>query len=233
MGLNNLGLGDVPAVSARPLEFIWVLDTSGSMDGSKIQALNFAIRDSIPAMKEVASNNPNAQIFMRAMQFDEDASWVGNRTPLDSFSWKDLSTGGGTNLGDALDKLITALDVKNMPQRGLPPVIVLISDGMPNDDQWKSKLTDFLSLPWGKHAVRIAISIGEDADDDMLSKFVNNPEIPVLKANNATDLKKYIRWVSTTVLSSASASKTSSNPSNGNVALPQPPAPTTDPNDVF
>jgi uncharacterized protein YegL len=232
MGLNNLGLGDVPAVAARPLEFIWVLDTSGSMRGSKIQALNFAIRDSIPAMKEVASNNPNAQIFMRILRFSDDASWIGSRCLLDSFSWQDLSTGGGTNLGDALDKLNIALDVKSMPQRGLPPVIVLISDGHPADG-WKRKLSDFLVLPWGKHAVRIAISIGDDADDDMLSKFVNNPEIPVLKANSATDLKKYIRWVSTTVLSSVSASKTSSDPGNGNVALSQPPAPTENANDVF
>ena len=32
-------------------------------------------------------------------------------------------------------------------------------------------LEDLLSLPWGKKAVRIAISIGQDADDDVLGSF--------------------------------------------------------------
>jgi hypothetical protein len=42
-------------LATRPLHFIWIADCSGSMahDG-KIQALNTAIRDTIPHMRRVA-----------------------------------------------------------------------------------------------------------------------------------------------------------------------------------
>ena len=53
-----------------------------------------------------------------------------------------------------------------------------------------------LHLPWGKKAVRIAISIGQDADDDVLEQFTGNREL-VLQANNPQALVKMIKWAST------------------------------------
>ena len=62
-------------ISARPLEFIWILDVSGSMAGSKIESLNFAIEEAIPEMKRIAAENVNAQVFVRAMTFGDYAKW--------------------------------------------------------------------------------------------------------------------------------------------------------------
>ena len=45
--------------------------------------------------------------------------------------------------------------------------------------------------------VKIAISIGQDADDDVLVEFCGNNEL-VLQANNAAALAKMIKWASTT-----------------------------------
>ena len=42
------------ALATRPLQFLWIVDCSGSMQGKKIEALSFAIREAIPAMQEVA-----------------------------------------------------------------------------------------------------------------------------------------------------------------------------------
>ena len=47
-------------LAARPLQFIWIADCSGSMEGKKIESLNFGIREAIPAMRDVADENPNA-----------------------------------------------------------------------------------------------------------------------------------------------------------------------------
>jgi uncharacterized protein YegL len=89
-------------------------------------------------------------------------------------------------------------------------VIVLISDGRPTDD-YKGPLEKLLKMPWGKKAVRIAISIGKDADDDVLTEFTGNPEL-VFKANNATMLTGLIKWASTLVSSVSSPnSKTDEN----------------------
>lgn len=93
-----------------------------------------------------------------------------------------------------------------MTDRALPPVIVLLSDGQPTDD-YKKSLDKLLHLPWGKKAVRIAISIGQDADDDVLQQFTGNREL-VLQANNPQALVKMIKWASTAAsLVSAPASR--------------------------
>ena len=57
-------------LSARQLHFIWITDCSGSMgvDG-KIEALNNAIDEAIPHMRQVAAENPNAQLLVRAIKF--------------------------------------------------------------------------------------------------------------------------------------------------------------------
>jgi uncharacterized protein YegL len=94
-----------------------------------------------------------------------------------------------------------------MGERALPPVIVLLTDGQPTDD-YKKSLQRFQKLPWAKKAVKIAISIGQDADDDVLLEFTGNREL-ILQANNANMLAKMIKWASTAV--SAVSSGVSSN----------------------
>jgi uncharacterized protein YegL len=80
-----------------------------------------------------------------------------------------------------------------MTERGLPPVLVLISDGQPTDD-FESGLKELMAVPWGKKAVRIGIAIGEDADMEVLQQFIGNKELQPLHAHNAEQLVKYIRW---------------------------------------
>lgn len=189
----------------RPLHFFWVVDVSGSMAGEKIQQLNTAIHEAIPAMKKVADENPNAQLYIRTLAFSSGARWL---TPspikIEDFHWQDLQTESVTDMGKAFSLLADQLSEKNMPQRGLPPVIVLLSDGQPTDD-YLPPLQRLLSLPWGAKAIRIAIAIGKDADIEVLEKFISHKEVGVLRANNADTLAKYIRWSSTVPVRSASA----------------------------
>jgi len=88
-----------------------------------------------------------------------------------------------------------------------------------------------MALPWGKKAVRVAIAIGDDADHEVLQRFIGNPELKPLKATNPEALVAQIKWVSTAVLQSASApaSQTADAPAPaGNVPLPPPPQEVTD-----
>ena len=111
-----------------------------------------------------------------------------------------------TELGKAFDLLAAQLSIPPMPERALPPVIVLLSDGQPTDD-YKRSLEKLKKLPWFRKAVKIAISIGQDADDDVLVEFCGNNEL-VLQANNAAALAKMIKWASTTAsMVSAPSSK--------------------------
>lgn len=194
-------------LASRPLHFFWVVDCSGSMYGEKIGAVNHAIQSTIPDMVEAANDNPNAQLLIRTLKFDSGATWVtANPVPVEDFAWDDLSAGGVTDLGKAFELLAAQLTIPPMTDRALPPVIVLLSDGQPTDN-YKASLEKLLKLPWGKKAVRIAISIGQDADDDVLQEFTGNREL-VLQANNPQALVKMIKWASTAAsLVSAPASR--------------------------
>ena len=213
-------------LATRPLHFIWIADCSGSMatDG-KIQALNMAIREAIPHMQKVADENPNAEVLVRAIKFSNGAQWhLSQPTPVEDFKWTDLSAEGVTDMGKAMSMIADQLKIPPMTDRALPPVLVLISDGQPTDD-FNRGLKDLMDQPWGMKAVRIAISIGEDADNDVLQKFIAHPELKPLQANNPEALVKYIKWVSTAVLKSASAPASQvagAAPTVANVPVPTP-----------
>ena len=194
-------------LATRPIHFFWVVDCSGSMYGEKIGIVNNTIQECIPEMRNSADNNPNAQLLIRALQFSSGASWITTSpVPVESYSWEDMDANGLTELGKAFDLLAAQLSIPPMPSRALPPVIVLLSDGQPTDD-YKKSLDKLKGMPWFRKAVKIAISIGQDADDDVLIEFTGNKEL-VLQANNATALAKMIKWASTTAsMVSAPSSK--------------------------
>jgi len=211
-------------LATRPLEFIWLADCSISMRAQgKMDALNEAIRRSIPHMQEVAYENPNAQVYVRAIEFSSGASWhIEDRTPVESFEWKDLQAQGVTDLGAALSILKETLKVSQMSERALPPVIVLISDGQPTDD-YRTALADLMTEPWAVKAVKISIAIGKSANKRVLSSFCGENGIQVLEADNAEKLVEYIKWVSTVVLQAASspASQAETSVTTGiNVSIP-------------
>ncbi|MBS1721064.1 MAG: VWA domain-containing protein [Armatimonadetes bacterium] len=207
------------AIANRPLHFIWIVDTSGSMsyDG-KIQALNNAIREAIPHMRDAADENPNAQVFVRSITFATGAQWnVPKATPVEQFEWQDVRADGVTDLGNALFMVADQLRVPPMESRALPPVLVLLSDGQPTDE-FDAGLAALMKEPWGQKAVRVAIAIGADADHESLQKFIGSNQLRPLRANNPEALIRHIKWASTAVLKAASTP----------VAMPEaapPPAP--------
>lgn len=223
-------------ITARPLHFIWIADCSDSMRiGGKIQALNTAIREAIPHMRRVAKDNPNAQVLVRAVRFSDGAYWhIAQPVPVEQFEWVDLQAKGVTDMGKALKLVAEQLEMPPMPERALPPVLVLISDGQPTDD-FAAGLNALLDLPWGKKAVRIAIAIGGDANLEVLQRFINNSELKPLRANNPEALTTHIRWASTAVLKSASSphSEPKGASGGGNVQIPTPPSTPGGPQDVW
>ena len=222
-------------LSNRPLHFFWIVDCSGSMSGEKIESLNNAIKEALPAMRAEADKNPNAQVYVRTIKFSNGAEWIDPQPEkLEDFRWFDLSADGVTDMGRALSMVADELKGPLMKQRALPPVLVLISDGQPTDD-FNGGLNKLVNTPWGGKAVRIAIAVGTDADKDVLQKFIGRhaSEFKVLEANNPQALVKYIKWVSTAVLSAASqpllkGSEEGEKKSGGSIPIPVPPKPDDD-----
>lgn len=189
----------------RPVHFFWLLDCSTSMTiNGKMGELNYAVHEAIPAMQDAASENASAQLLVRVITFSTGAQWhVRLPTPVDQFEWTDVTANGVTDLGAALRMVARELQTPPMPERAMQPVLALVSDGLPTDD-WRSGLRAVDSTPWGPKSIRVAVSIGQDADTAMLKEFLANPELEPLQANNPTQLARAIRWTSTVAVRAAS-----------------------------
>src|SRR5689334_21791961 len=191
------------AVDRRPLHFIWLLDVSGSMAVSgKIQALNTAIEETLPQLREEARDHPQARMMMSTLTFATRVEWM-QRTPVpvDTYRWQPVRAVpmGMTELGSAILELIAPMQALREEGRGFAPVIVLVSDGKPthiSGPPVEQAMARLLDEPWGRASIRMAVGIGEDADLASLSTFIAHPDRKPLSASTPNDLVAMIQWVS-------------------------------------
>lgn len=200
----------VPAVR-RVLNIFLLVDSSGSMCGEKIAAVNDAIRNTIPILEEIDDSNADAEIKVSVLNFNSSCSWIQNApVALSDFSWSDLSAGGWTAMGEACSELSHKMSrthgFLNSPSGSYAPVVIMLSDGAPTDD-FEKGIAELCSNNWFKHSTRIAIAIGNDACIDTLKTFTGNIEL-VLRVHNIDALKTAIKVA--VVTSSQIASRSSS-----------------------
>jgi len=214
-----MSLVDKIEIPRRTMVLFFVIDTSGSMDGSKIGAVNTAIEEVIPAIREVSDENSDAQIKIAALEFSSGAVWITKNGPIEAeqFRWNYLDAAGVTDFGAALKSLNDKLSTKEFMQEAtgsFAPAIFLLSDGEPTDD-WERSLYDLKQNNWFKAAVKVAIAIGDDANKEVLKAFTGSIEA-VLETHNAATLKKMIKFVS--VRASQVASKSANVAGGGSSA---------------
>lgn len=195
-----MSLIDVESVPRRTMTLFFLADTSGSMSGNKIGALNDAITNIMPMISEISNTNPDAEIKVAALQFSSGTSWLYDEPKSASdFIWQDQSAGGLTSLGEAciqLEKVLHRDGFMKSASGSYAPVVILLSDGGATDDYDKG--IEKLKLNnWFKAAIKIAIAIGDDCDKDELKKFTGNLEA-VIEVHNIEALKQIIRIVAVT-----------------------------------
>jgi uncharacterized protein YegL len=196
-----------PRLARKPLQMIWMLDVSGSMSvGGKIEALNYAMSEAITSVRDAALEIPGVQIYGRVITFAHDAAWhVATPTKIEELAWNGVAVveRGTTEMGAAIGLAAEAVRDASRVGRGVPPALVLVSDGKPTDlraPSFGASLRRLAEDPWGRSASRVAIGIGADADMDVLRRFIGHDEIEPLRADNADELRNYLRWASTVVV---------------------------------
>ena len=181
---------------------IFLLDTSGSMMGAPIGALNSAIENFMPELIAKNDSNPNVEIRVAIMTFSDEAKWVigGDELlkPEDVMNaWNDLEAGGVTSMGAALialnEKLSDENGFLNPASNFISPLLILFMDGEPTDD-YKSALAELRKNLWYKMASRVAVGYGA-ANDDVLREFVGKDGI-ILHTDDTLNLTEIIKHMS-------------------------------------
>ena len=203
-------LDEIVSVPRRTMTLFFLIDTSGSMEGSKIGAVNDAVANVLPMLDEISGENPDAEIKVAALDFSSDVKWIYSEPKLaNEFIWQDVHANGLTSLGAACAELNSKLSRSGFMQAAsgsFAPAIILLSDGCPTDD-FDNGLAKLQSNNWFKAAIKIAIAIGDDADKDVLKQFVGNSEA-VFTVHNIDALKQIIRVVAVTSSQIGSKSST-------------------------
>ncbi len=205
-------MNETEKIARKLLPIIYVLDTSGSMDGSRIAAVNNAMGETIEVLKELGEENADADMKIGVLQFSSGAEWVTKGLVyLDDFYWQDLTAGGVTDIGAALQELNTNLSKKailSSPIGYKCPVIIFLSDGQPTDDYEKALMKINAENAWFRGAIKIGLAVDDEADVDVLAticgvykpdtgKLIPNKEA-VAVVHDLQTLKKLIRVVSAT-----------------------------------
>lgn len=184
----------------KPIFFM--VDTSGSMGGAKIESLNTVVCETLNEVGERAKCIAGIQIKVAVLQFSSDVSWMYDKMiEAESFKWKDLTANGLTNFGAACEELDKKLLESNGwitdPTITSVPSIILVTDGDPTDE-WQQALEKLKSNQWFKVAVKVAIAMGDDfADRNVLADFTGHIE-SVVTVHDVKQLKKIIHTVSVT-----------------------------------
>ena len=203
-------LDDVVSVPRRTMTLFFLIDTSGSMQGNKIGAVNDAVVNVLPMLDEISVSNPDAEIKVAALEFSNGTRWLYDEPKLASdFVWQDVQASGLTSLGAACLELNNKLSRSGFMQSAsgsFAPAIILLSDGGPTDD-FASGLSKLKDNNWFKAAIKIAIAIGDDADKDVLTQFTGTNEA-VFTVHNIEALKQVIRIVAVTSSQIGSKSST-------------------------
>ncbi len=203
----------------KELHVFYVLDTSGSMDGAKISALNHAMEECTEALKTLAKNNGDAKLKIAVMEFNSGCKWITSNGPEDleeDFEYEYLEAGGLTDIGAALKELNSKLNrhaFLNSMTGALMPVIIFMTDGYATDDYAKA-LEEIRKNRWFAKGTKIGFALGDDPDVKMLSSIVGNSEA-VIKTTDLELFKKLMRFVSVTASMLVSQSTTTETTSSG------------------
>ncbi len=203
-------LDEVVSVPRRTMVLFFVIDTSGSMMGNKIGAVNDAVVNVLPMLEEISATNPDAEIKVAALEFSSGTSWLYSEPKLASeFVWQDVTASGLTAFGEACTELSSKLSRSGFMKSAsgsFAPAIILLSDGAPTDN-YENGLAKLKCNNWFKAAIKIAIAIGDDADQNVLKEFTGNSEA-VFTVHNIDALKQIIRVVAVTSSQIGSKSST-------------------------
>ena len=195
-------------VSRKSLVIFFMIDTSGSMTGTKIGELNTIMEELIPEIRRVGE--ADTEVKVAVLTFSTDVKWMyPEPIPIEEFEWVRLNASGVTSMGAAFKELSSRMSRNsflNSPSLSFAPVIFLMTDGYPSDD-YEEGLKALSVNSWYKFGLKAALGIGNEANDDMLAEFTGSADT-VVHAYSGNQLAQMIKIVAVTASQIGSKSMT-------------------------
>lgn len=206
-----MNLANAIKSEGRALPVVLLVDVSGSMSGNKIATVNTAIKEMMSTFRNI--KNPRGIIKLSIITFGgSKADVIRELSPIKEDEAYSLNADGGTPMGAAFETLDSMLNDKTIvSSRDYTPTVILISDGQPTDFNGSTGDTQAIISSWpslnaimnpdnrSSKIIRLAMGIGDDADYSILKAFINNPEVPVIKANDNETIANFFKWVTMSV----------------------------------
>ena len=193
----------------RRLPVYLLLDTSGSMQGTKIVSVN----NGVTTIYQELMNDPRSvsTVVISLITFSDQAMQMPMQ-PITQFVPPQLSASGTTSLGGALHLLNESLDrdlIANAPGRkgDYKPLVFLLTDGMPTD-HWETEAARLTSRASSRPINLIGLAVGDDADIQLIQQIASITMH--MRDASGDNLRAFFEWVSASI-------KTASQAAGGNV----------------
>ena len=206
---------------SRRLPVYLLVDTSGSMRGEPIQAVNTAIKSMLVSLRQ----DPHCleSVWLSVITFDIEAKTLVPLTALEYFQFADIEVpqSGATMMGAALnllaDSVTSEVRSNSASEKGdFRPLAFLMTDGSPSDTaDFEDSVARIRSMTWGAFA---ALAAGHKAKTDKLQRVTDT--VYSLETLDANSLKGFFQWVSDSV---ATGSQSAGLAQSNNSTLPPPP----------
>ena len=158
---------------SKRLPIYILVDTSGSMDGEKIEQVQRGLSLMKDIFLKTAVTKQSAWVSL--ILFNSAAEIATGMTPISKFQVPNLEANGRTSYVDALTKLIACYNTdiikrttSNQETADFKPILLVFSDGAPTDSSSSlvTTIEDFKANYYRKFAAVVCIYAHESSDSE-------------------------------------------------------------------